>query len=147
MNALPPTRFPARWCYRVGLALLLACAGFSAVGGQPGSYPIAAVPFTRVRLTDAFWAPRLEQNRTVTIPFGFKKSEQEGRIRNFERAAHKRPGPYEGKMPFDDTDVYKLIEGASYSLQSHPDPALDRFMDGIIVKIAAAQEPDGYLTT
>jgi hypothetical protein len=110
-----------RWGYRAGLALLLGCAAFSAVGGQPRSYPIAAVPFTRVRLTDTFWAPRLEINRTVTIPFGFKKSEQEGRIRNFERAAHKRPGPYEGKMPFDDTDVYKLIEGASYSRQSHPD--------------------------
>ena len=50
-------------------------------------------------------------------------------------------------MPFDDTDVYKLIEGASYSLQSHPDPELDRYLDGIIAKIAAAQEPDGYLTT
>ena len=147
MKALPPPRLPARWRYRVGLALLLGGAAISANGGQPGSYPIAAVPFTRVRLTDGFWAPRLEINRTVTIPFGFKKSEQEGRIRNFERAAHKRPGPYEGKMPFDDTDVYKLIEGASYSLQSHPDPALDRFMDGVIVKIAAAQEPDGYLTT
>jgi hypothetical protein len=147
MNAPSPTGFPARWRYRAGLALLLGCAAFSAVADQPGSYPIAVVPFTRVRLTDTFWAPRLEINRTVTIPFGFKKSEQEGRIRNFERAAHKRPGPYEGKMPFDDTDVYKLIEGASYSLQSHPDPALDRFMDGVIDKIAAAQEPDGYLTT
>ncbi|HZA35949.1 MAG TPA: beta-L-arabinofuranosidase domain-containing protein, partial [Vicinamibacterales bacterium] len=65
---------------------------------------------------------------------------------NFERAAH-HEGPYEGKMPFDDTDVYKLIEGAAYSLQNHPDPELDRFVDGIITKIAAAQEPDGYLTT
>ena len=142
-----PRRLALRWRNRVGLALLIGCAGFSAIGGKPGSYPIAAVPFTRVRLTDTFWAPRLEINRTVTIPFGFAKSEQEGRIRNFERAAHKRAGAYEGKMPFDDTDVYKLIEGASYSLQSHPDPALDRFMDGVIAKIAAAQEPDGYITT
>ena len=83
----------------------------------------------------------------MTIPFGFRKSEEEGRIRNFERAAHLRSDAYEGKMPFDDTDVYKLIEGASYSLQSHPDPELDRFLDAIIAKIAAAQEPDGYLTT
>jgi len=112
-----------------------------------GAYPITAVPFTDVRLKDAFWAPRLETNRKVTIPFGFRKSEEEGRIRNFERAAHLRSDAYEGKMPFDDTDVYKLIEGASYSLQSHPDPELDRFLDAIIAKIAAAQEPDGYLTT
>ena len=111
-----------------------------------GGYPITAVPFSDVRLTDAFWAPRIETNRAVTIPFGFAKSEEEGRIRNFERAA-RHEGPYEGKMPFDDTDVYKLIEGAAYSLQNHPDPELDRFLEGIITKIAAAQEPDGYLTT
>ncbi|HEY8535710.1 MAG TPA: glycoside hydrolase family 127 protein [Vicinamibacterales bacterium] len=114
--------------------------------GSPG-YRLRSVPFTDVRLADRFWAPRVETNRTVTIPFGFRKSEEEGRIRNFEVAAGLREGEYEGKMPFDDTDVYKLIEGASYSLQSHPDPELDRFLDGIIAKIAAAQEPDGYLTT
>jgi len=125
------------------LALPIALAAGDSLG--PG-YPIHAVPFVDVRLQDAFWAPRIETNRTVTIPFGFAKSEEEGRIRNFERAA-RREGPYEGKMPFDDTDVYKLIEGASYSLQSRPDPELDRFLDGIIAKIAAAQEPDGYLTT
>jgi DUF1680 family protein len=119
----------------------------STSGDHPGRYPITAVPFTQVRLKDAFWSKRLETNRTVTIPFGLKKSEEEGRIRNFERAAGQRNDAYEGKMPFDDTDVYKLIEGASYSLQSHPDPELDRFLDGVIAKIAAAQEPDGYLTT
>jgi DUF1680 family protein len=130
------------------LAVLAACCAISAAAGSgTGGYPISAVPFTHVRLTDSFWAKRLEINRAVTIPFGFRKSEREGRIRNFERAAHARAGAYEGKMPFDDTDVYKLIEGASYSLQSHPDPALDRFLDGLIGKIAAAQEPDGYLTT
>ncbi len=100
-----PRKVASHWPNRVGLALLIGCAGFSAIGGKPGSYPIAAVPFTRVRLTDTFWAPRLEINRTVTIPFGFAKIEQEGRVRNFERAAHKRAGAYEGKMPFDDTDV------------------------------------------
>ena len=111
------------------------------------AYPIRPVPFTSVRLRDHFWAPRLEVNRKVTIPFGFRKSEEEGRLRDFERAAGRRPGGFEGKMPFNDTDVYKLIEGASYSLQSHPDPALDRYLDAVIAKIAAAQEPDGYLTT
>lgn len=129
----------------LAVVLLPAMAGV-AQDGTRGAYPIAAVPFSEVRLTDTFWASRVETNRRVTIPFGFRKSEEEGRIRNFERAA-RREGPYEGKMPFDDTDVYKLIEGASYSLQSHPDPQLDRFLDGIIEKIAAAQEPDGYLTT
>jgi uncharacterized protein len=139
---------------RLGLcacALASVCAGLvmSASAGsaqRTGGYPIAAVPFSKVRLTDSFWTSRVETNRAVTIPFGFKKSEEEGRVRNFERAA-RHEGPYEGKMPFDDTDIYKLIEGASYSLQSHPDPELDRYLDGIIAKIAAAQEADGYLTT
>jgi DUF1680 family protein len=122
----------------------------SVVAGTPpagrSAYPIASVPFSSVTLTDRFWSSRVETNRAVTIPFGFKKSEQEGRLRNFEHAA-KHDGPAEGKMPFDDTDIYKLIEGASYSLQSHPDAELDGFLDGIIKTIAAAQEPDGYLTT
>lgn len=126
--------------------LLLPALDASPARSDTGTYPITAVPFSKVRLTDRFWTSRVETNRTVTIPFGFRKSEDEGRLRNFERAA-KHERPYEGKMPFDDTDVYKLIEGASYSLQSHPDPALDRYLDGIIATIAAAQEPDGYLTT
>ena len=130
----------------LSLALLATRAG-AADARVAATYPIIAVPFTQVRLTDSFWAPRIETNRAVTIPFGFKKSEEEGRIRDFERAAGVRSGGFEGKMPFNDTDVYKLIEGASYSLESHPDPELDRFLDGIIAKIAAAQEPDGYLTT
>ena len=110
-------------------------------------YPISAVPFTKVTLTDDFWSGRIETNRTVTIPFGFNKCEEEGRIRNFARAGGLMEGKYEGKMPFDDTDVYKIIEGASYSLTIHPDKELEKYIDGIIEKIAAAQEDDGYLTT
>ena len=128
-------------------AWLALAPGGAAAAEASARYPITRVPFTQVRLLDSFWSRRLETNRTVTIPFGFRKSEEEGRIRNFERAAKRRSGPVEGKMPFDDTDVYKLIEGASYSLQSRPDPALDRFLDCLIATIAAGQEPDGYLTT
>jgi uncharacterized protein len=131
----------------IALAVLALPATVGAAAERATAYPIAAVPFTQVRLHDSFWAPRIETNRAVTIPFGFQKSEEEGRLRDFERAAHARSGGFEGKFPFNDSDVYKLIEGASYSLQSHPDPELDRFLDGIIAKIAAAQEPDGYLTT
>ena len=135
----------------VAALLVVACSalvsdGLHGAARRAGGYPIQVVPFSRVRLTDTFWTGRVETNRTVTIPFGFRKSEEEGRVRNFERAS-RHEGPYEGKMPFDDTDVYKLIEGASYSLQSHPDPELDRYLDGVIAKIGAAQEADGYLTT
>ena len=110
-------------------------------------YPISPISFTEVELNDTFWSKRLETNRSVTIPFAFKKCEEEGRIRNFARAGGLIDGAYEGLMPFDDTDVYKIIEGASYSLQTHPDKELDNYIDGIIKKIAAAQEKDGYLTT
>jgi DUF1680 family protein len=114
-------------------------------------YPINPVPFTAVHLRDKFWAPKIEINRTQTIPFAFKKCEETGRIANFERAAAKLRGEkVERKMPifpFDDSDVYKVIEGASYSLSVHPDPDLDAYVDGVIAKISAAQEPDGYLYT
>jgi DUF1680 family protein len=110
-------------------------------------YPITPVSFKDVTLTDDFWSSRIETNRTVTIPFGFNKCEEEGRIRNFAKAGGLLEGEYEGKMPFDDTDVYKIIEGASYSLTTHPDPELEQYIDDVIQKIAAAQEDDGYLCT
>ena len=84
-------------------------------------YPISPVSFTNIELSDDFWTNQIETNRKVTIPFGFKKCEEEGRIRNFARAGGLLEGEYEGKMPFDDSDVYKIIEGPSYSLKTNPD--------------------------
>ncbi|MGZ5469804.1 MAG: glycoside hydrolase family 127 protein, partial [Candidatus Aminicenantales bacterium] len=80
------------------------------------------------------------------IPAIFKKCEETGRIDNFAIAGGLMKGEYKGER-YNDTDVYKTIEGASYSLMVHPDPALDHYLDGVIAKIAAAQEPDGYLYT
>lgn len=128
-----------------GLALgILACAQ-----APKADYPAAPVPFTDVHLTDVFWAPRLETNRTVTIPHIFKQSEETGRIKNFELAeaalAGAAGGKYCSRYPFDDSDVYKIIEAASYALATRADPELEAYVDGLIAKIAAAQEPDGYL--
>lgn len=128
------------------ILVIVSCSKIKSDGGKSG-YPITPVPFTDVKITDDFWSRRIETNRTVTIPFGFEKCENEGRIRNFARAGGLLEGEYEGKMPFDDTDVYKIIEGASYSLAVHPDAELEQYIDGIIEKIAAAQEDDGYLCT
>ncbi len=124
----------------------LALAGASEVQSAK------AVPFTAVHLHDTFWAPKIEINRTITIPYAFQKDEDTGRVRNFENAAATlRGGDPTGKplpgYPFDDTDVYKVLEGAAYSLSVHSDPKLDAYVDGLITKIAAAQEPDGYLYT
>jgi uncharacterized protein len=133
-----------------GLILLAVCA-LSAVA-QPRDYPVKPVPFTAVHVSDGFWAPRIEVNRRVTIPFAFQKDEETGRLDNFIRAAEALRGePFENHKPpgypFDDTDVYKVIEGASYTLSVTPDPKLEAYIDGLIAKIAAAQEKDGYLYT
>ncbi|MGA2179199.1 MAG: glycoside hydrolase family 127 protein [Verrucomicrobiota bacterium] len=123
-----------------------------AAGPAPRDYPVQPVPFTAVHLDDAFWAPRLETNRAVTIPHAFGQCQASGRMDNFERAAavlrgenienRKPPG-----FPFDDTDPYKVLEGASYALAVHPDPQMSAYLDSLIAKFAAAQEPDGYLYT
>ncbi|HYC83788.1 MAG TPA: glycoside hydrolase family 127 protein [Chryseosolibacter sp.] len=114
--------------------------------GQQKDYPIRAVPFTKVKLTDNFWLPRIKTNHTVTIPASFERCESTGRIRNFEMAAA-RSGKFCTVYPFDDTDIYKTIEGASFSLSLNPDKALDAYIDTLIIKIRNAQEPDGYLYT
>lgn len=124
-------------------ALLLTCIVASIATGQEMLRP---VPFTEVKLTDQFWAPRIQTNRTLTIPHNFKMCEQTGRIGNFDRAAGKLQGKFEG-LYFNDSDVYKVMEAASYSLATHPDPKLDAYLDDLIAKLAAAQRPDGYLNT
>jgi len=109
-------------------------------------YPITAVPLTAVKITDKFWAPKREINRNVTIPHIMQQNELTGRIDNFLKAAKKKSGPYQGQR-YNDTDVYKIIEAASWSLATHPDPQLDKKVDDLIAIVAAAQEPDGYLYT
>ena len=108
---------------------------------------IVEVPFTAVHLNDIFWSPRIEINRTVSIPSAFRECEKNGRFDNFAIAAGLMKGEHRGDFSFDDTDPYKVIEGASYSLAVHYDARLDHYLDSVIHLIAAAQEPDGYLTT
>src|SRR5208282_1475107 len=93
-----------------------------------GDYNIQSVPFNQVVVNDQFWLPKIELNRTVTIPAAFKKCEVTGRLENFVLAS-KKSGKFLTAFPFDDTDIYKIIEGASYSLSVHPDPALDKYLD------------------
>ena len=117
------------------------------------SAQIKEVPFTQVHLNDVFWAPRIEVNRTVSIPSAFRECEKSGRFDNFALAAQNN-GRYKtdvkehrGDFSFDDTDPYKVIEGASYALAVKYDRQLDHYLDSVINLIALAQEPDGYLTT
>jgi DUF1680 family protein len=126
-------------------ALLLACCSLGAYA-QKQDYPIQPIPFTSVKLSDQFWTPRIETNRTVTIPASFARCESTGRVKNFVMAAEHK-GKFCTAYPFDDTDIYKTIEGASYSLAEHPDPKLSAYLDSLITIVGKAQEPDGYLYT
>ncbi len=110
-------------------------------------YPITPVPFTSVKVTDAFWGQRLQASREVTIPLAFSKCEETGRYENFVKAANPSEDYKVEGLAFDDTDVYKTIEGASYLLQTYPDKKLEKYIDSVLVIVAAAQEPDGYLYT
>ena len=110
-------------------------------------YPIDPVSFTSVTVTDSFWGQRLKASREVTIPLAFSKCEETGRYENFVKAAHPSDTYKVEGLSFDDTDVYKTIEGASYSLQTYPDKKLQKYIDSVLVIVAAAQEPDGYLYT
>lgn len=103
-----------------GTLILSACTKEK----SSADYPIQPVPFTSVKLTDNFWAPRIKKNATVTIPIAFSYCESTGRVRNFEIAGGLDTGRFVGIYPFDDSDVFKIIEGASYSLQTFPDPKL-----------------------
>ena len=110
-------------------------------------YPIRPVPFTSVKVEDSFWAPRIRKNHGVTIPIAIAHCYATGRVDNFMIAAKLKPGKFLTQYPFDDTDIYKIIEGASYSLQTFPDKKLEARIDTLIQYIQLAQEPDGYLYT
>jgi len=132
---------------RSGLVLLCMIVPGERESAQDRGYSLRPVPISAVRVLDDFWSKRLETNRTVTIPFAFRQCETTGRVDNFAIACKLKQGEQSGIYPFDDSDVYKIIEGASYSLAIHPDPGLERYLDSLIALIAGAQEGDGYLFT
>ena len=136
---------------RKQMALLVMAAtmmpGASAQKRDGHDYPITPVEFTKVKVTDSFWGQRLKASREVTIPLAFSKCEETGRYTNFEKAARPSEDYVVSGYSFDDTDVYKTIEGASYSLQTFSDKRLVQYIDSVLDIVARAQEPDGYLYT
>ena len=110
-------------------------------------YTITPVTIKNVKLTDAFWLPIIKKVQEKTIEYAIHKCEEEGRLDNFLIAGGKMKGEVKGQMPFDDTDVYKIIEGASNTLISEPNPKLEKLLDYLISIIKVGQEKDGYLTT
>jgi uncharacterized protein len=104
---------------------------------------IKPVPFTSVRLNDCFFSPRINQNHEITIPIALQHCYNTGRVDNFLKAAGFKTGDFIGEFPFDDTDIYKIIEGASYSIQTFPDKEMESHLDALIFYITEAQEKDG----
>lgn len=132
---------------------IITCAMYASLHAQPAvtGYPYQQVPFTEVKLSaGSFWGNRLKAAKDVTIPLAFSKCQTEHRYDNFVKAAHPSDDYVVNKymiFPFDDTDVYKTIEGASYFLQSYPDKKLKNYIDSVLNIVSAAQESDGYLYT
>jgi uncharacterized protein len=128
--------------------ILFIFMGISCAKEQPANeYPISPVPFTAVEVTDNFWANRIKINHEVTIPIAIQKSDETGRIDNFAIAAGLQEGVFCSPYPFDDSDIFKIIEGAAYSLQMFPDKKMEKTVDSLIYLIGEAQEEDGYLFT
>ena len=111
------------------------------------AYTITPVNIQQVKLTDKFWLPIIKKVQEKTIEYAIQKCEEEGRMDNFLIAGKQKEGNVKGQMPFDDTDVYKIIEGASNTLISEPNPKLEKLLDSLIGIIKIGQEKDGYLTT
>jgi DUF1680 family protein len=116
-------------------------------GENQTGYVIEPVNIQNVKLNDSFWLPIIQRVQEKTIEYALAKCEQEGRFDNFLIAGGKMEGEVKGEMPFDDTDVYKIIEGASNSLISAPNPKLESLVDSLVSIIKVGQESDGYLTT
>ncbi len=137
--------------------LVLWLCGLGAAGYAASDYPVQPVPFTDVRITGGLLQARQATNLEVTLPFALKQCESSKRMRNFDLAAETLRRRAAGEpdfqnkpatqYPFDDSDVFKAIEGAAYGLSLKPDRALAAQLDGYIKRISAAQEPDGYLYT
>ena len=135
-------------CLAAGIAIAaVAAPSVKNTDDAIQGYPIAPVPFTAVHISGPFWGARMEASRKVTIPLAFGKCEENERYANFVRAAHPSDSYKVDGFSFDDTDVYKTIEGAAYRLHNFPDRRLEAYVDSVIEIMATAQEADGYLYT
>ena len=128
------------------LAIVISALPPTARAELTRDYNVKPVPFSKVSVEDDFWTPRLETSRKKTIPYCFEKCEETDRISNFEKAAGLKQGKHEG-IYFNDSDVYKVMEGAAYSLQIDPEPTMRQYLDNLIKVMAKAQWEDGYLFT
>ena len=134
----------------ITILLLVLCVYCKQIRNKEeiNDYTYVPVDFTDVKIDGGFWLPRIETNRDVTVWYEFQKCEETGRIDNFAIVGGLKEGGFTG-IRFNDSDVFKVIEGASYTMmmEDEPNEKLDKYLDNLIAKIGAAQEDDGYLYT
>ncbi|HEX7898557.1 MAG TPA: beta-L-arabinofuranosidase domain-containing protein [Planctomycetota bacterium] len=141
----------------ITLLASLACAGCSGGGSgsggsggggggtTPGALPAAkAVDFSKIVLNDTFWAPRIETNRTASLPMMYQSFVNNHNLDNFPKAAGLMAGNHDGFL-WCDSDVYKTLEGMAYALKLHPDAGMEGQLEAVIANIAAAQVSSGPL--
>lgn len=126
------------------LSILIPC-GLS--GQEYADYPIQPIEFHEVAIDSGFWKSRVDTAIRVTIPYSFQKCEETGRVQNFKVAGGLEMGKFQGEFGFNDSDLYKIMEGAAYGLMTEEDEAMRSYLDSLISYIGAAQEADGYLYT
>ena len=131
--------------HQILLSSLVLGTALPAAVAESCDYPVNPVPLSQVHLNDVFWKPRIDTNTRVTVPACFKKCEQT-RIPNFRSAAKLQDGAFRGD-PFDDSDLYKVAEGAAYSLATDPTPTLESYLNDLVQLFGKVQQPDGYLYT
>ena len=114
---------------------------------QENHVKINPISFSNVIVNDAFWKPKIDKVATKTLQACIYQTEEKtGRIRNFEKAARNKGEQHEGVF-YDDSDVFKALEAMAYAIKTNGDKELEKKADEWIDKIAAAQQPDGYLNT
>jgi len=129
--------------YFILIAVVVSVKVFS----QTKLQKIEPVSFSQVNITDEFWKPKIDKVATKTLAACIYQTEvATPRIKNFEKVARKKGEPHEGIF-YDDSDVFKALEAMAYSLKTHPSAEMEKKCDEWIDKIAAAQQPDGYLNT
>ena len=131
---------------RMQITVCIAASLFAVRAGAEEPQHLSPVPFPQVRIDDTFWNPHLRANQTATVAANLRQCEITGRLQNFAVAADLAKGKHQGFL-FNDSDVYKVIEGIAYSLTVKRDAELEKRVDAIIDEIAASQQPDGYLKT
>jgi DUF1680 family protein len=134
-------------CLKKNFLVTCSVCFLQSVQSQSSIQQYQNIKFSQVEINDKFWRPKIEKVSTVTIPVCIDQTEvKTPRIRNFEIAAGKRTGKFQGLF-YDDSDVFKALEAIAYSLKNHPDATLEKKADEWIDLIAAAQLKDGYINT